>query len=215
MEEDVHGSMVLFILIFESLRVIALVALVALLVVPLLLFFGSRWRGEKSGDQDPQSGFKFVVCVFGSAAFQMTTISIFVLLCTEIIEMPSDFKDLIYRTSGALLIPSIVIGVIHYRLFRKSNYRDFPSVLKMFVGYNLIIFGTLGFAGFVLLVQAILMKGSSGEIGKIAGTMATVFGTVWLTLYKVLGAHSRNASGHFSRTEPDVAIGQPNRPTAT
>jgi hypothetical protein len=199
MDDDDRGSSAIGFFILKSLGpVVAFVAITLLLVIPSLLYVIGRWRSGKAGDQDPQFGFKFAVCVFGSAGFQMAASGVFVFLYTLISDIPSDFKSPIYRAAFGLLIPSVIIVAVHRILFLKTNQREFPSVFRMFVGYNLIVFGTSGFVGIMLLFQALLMKGSSGEIGKVAGIMVLVYGGGWVFMYKVLGALSglRFASGN-------------------
>ena len=191
MDDDDRGSANIGFYILKSLGpMVALVAITLLLIVPALLYVIGRWRSGKAGDQDPQFGFKFAVCVFGSAGFQMAATGVFAFLYTVMSDISSEVKGPIYRAAFGLLIPSIIIFVIHRILFLKTNHRDFPSVFRLFVGYNLLVFGTSGFIGFMLLFQALLMKGSSGEIGKIAGIMVLVYGGGWIFLYKALGALS-------------------------
>ncbi|MBP9087245.1 MAG: hypothetical protein KBG15_14075 [Kofleriaceae bacterium] len=170
--------------------VIAIYVIMLLFVFPSLLYVIGRWRSGKAGDQDSQFGFKFAVCVFGSAGFQMAATGVFAFLYTLMSDIPSDFKGPVYRAAFGVLIPAVIIVAIHRMLFLKTNHREFPSVFRLFVGYNLIVFGTSGFIGFMLLFQALLMKGSSGEIGKIAGIMVFVYGGGWIFLYKVLGGLS-------------------------
>ncbi len=191
MDDDDSGSAGIgFFILRSGGPAIAFIAITLLLVVPALLYVIGRWRSGKAGDQDQQFGFKFAVCVFGSAGFQMAATGVFAFLYTLISDIPSDFKGPIYRAAFGLLIPSLIIVAVHRMLFLKTNHREFPSVFRLFVGYNLIVFGTSGFVGFLLLFQALLMKGSSGEIGKIAGIMVLVYGGGWIFLYKVLGGLS-------------------------
>ena len=189
-DDDRGGAGIGFLILKSTGPAIAFIAITLLLVVPALLYVIGRWRSGKTGDQDQQFGFKFAVCVFGSAGFQMAATGVFAFLYTLMSDIPSDFKSPIYRAAFGLIIPSVIIVAVHRMLFLKTNHREFPSVFRLFVGYNLIVFGTSGFVGFMLLFQALLMKGSSGEVGKIAGIMVLVYGGGWIFLYKVLGGLS-------------------------
>jgi hypothetical protein len=182
MDDDDRGGMGMNYMFSALGPSLALISVFLLLLIPGLLYIIGRWRAGKSGHDDPQFGFKFALNVFGWTGFQFAATGIASLLYLVLSDMPGDFKGPIYRVIFALILPSAIIMAIHRALYSKTNHREFPGVYRLFVGYNLILFGTLGFISFMMLFQAMLWKGSSGDLGKIAGCMFAVYGGAWIFL---------------------------------
>jgi hypothetical protein len=182
MDDDDRGGMGMNYILSSLGPSLALISVFLLLLLPGLLYIIGRWRAGKSGQDDPQFGFKFALNVFGWTGFQFTATGVASLFYLVLSDMPGDFKGPIYRVIFALILPSVIIMAIHRALYNKTNHREFPGVYRLFVGYNLIVFGTLGFISFMMLFQAMLSKGSSGDLGKIAGCMFAVYGGAWIFL---------------------------------
>jgi hypothetical protein len=214
MDEDDRGGFGASMFMIQALGApLLMTAIFLMLLLPGFLYVIGRWRAGKNGQSDdPQFGFKFALNVFGWAGFQYALFALVALFYAVLSDIPSDFKSPIYRAVLALMIPSLIVLAIHRSVYNKTNHRAFPNVHRLFVGYNLIFFGSIAFVAFILLFQGMFMKGSSGELGKIAGSMFAVFGGAWVFL-AVTMARLSGVSGGSQGDIGGSAGGYPPYPT--
>jgi hypothetical protein len=75
----------------------------------------------------------------------------------------------------------------HTSFLNRTNQDQFPGVRRVFLGFNLVVTGILGFTALVLAFQALFARGSSGELGRLAGAMVVVYGGAWSWLGYTFG----------------------------
>jgi hypothetical protein len=158
------------------------------LLFPLILYVVARWRDNKAPVADPQLGLKFALHFFRVQSFQLLLWGTAMLLYSMLSkEMKGEMREFIYRPAFGFLVPAgIVFGVSTAMLGRTNNY-NFPIVGRIFSGYNLMISGLIGMAALFAGFQAMFMKGSSGEFGRIAWTGILVYTTAWVVQGAVFG----------------------------
>src|ERR1043166_9459716 len=144
-------------------------SIVAALAMPFLLYVVARWRGYRDGIVDPHLGIKVALCFFGLLAFELSLTGATLLLWALFSKMASDEKGDLLRVAQGMLAPGVIVLGAHLALLRKTNHAELPTVKRLFLGYTLVVTGLAGFVGLVLAFQALFMKGSSGELGPIAG----------------------------------------------
>ena len=70
----------------------------------------------------------------------------------------------------------------HVLLLRRTNQHQFPTIHRLFIGYNVVTTGFIAFGALLLLGQALCGKGSSGDFGKASLSMVLIYGLSWLAL---------------------------------
>ncbi len=173
---------------FFMLRALAgpMMAIVTMLVsitifVPIILYVIARWRASK-GPEDQHLGLKVALHYFAVTGLHLALAGLTLLVWTMISSGPSEMKSVFYRIAMGMLIPAVLVQAAHLSLLRRTNDAQVTGVRRLFAGYNLIITGLLGFIALVMAFQALLAKGSSGEVGRVAGAMVLVYGTAWAVI---------------------------------
>lgn len=174
---------------FFLLRALAgpMMAIVTMLVtltifVPIVLYVIARWRAHKDPDVDRHLGLKVALHYFAISAFQLGLAGVAILVWAMISSAPSEMKSVFYRVAMGMIVPAALVQAAHLSLLRRTNDAQVSGVKRLFAGYNLIVTGLLGFIALVLAFQAMFAKGSSGEVGRVAGAMVLVYGTAWAVI---------------------------------
>jgi hypothetical protein len=167
-----------------------------LVIGPLILYPVARWRAAREPYMDPQLGMKVALHYFRLLAFQILLMGGAVLIWT-IISKGGD-KGSFYRAAFGFLVPAAIVFGAHTVLLKKTNDEVVPGVRRLFLGYNLLVTGLLGFIALVLGFQALFAKGSSGDAGRMFLATILVYCSAWagigvLFSKEVLGAGSSTA----------------------
>jgi hypothetical protein len=163
------------------------VMLMMVTFVPLTLYLLARWRDGKQPTADPQLGLKIALGFFSFIGLQTLLGGTTVLFSTMISEGSSDGRSSIYRAAFGLIVPGGIIYGLHAWLLQRTNQAFFTGVKRLMLGFNFIIIGMAGFMALVLSFEALFAKGSTGGMGRTAGTMLVVYGTAWVALGIQLG----------------------------
>ncbi|HUQ03278.1 MAG TPA: hypothetical protein VM261_12335 [Kofleriaceae bacterium] len=174
--------------ILDVVRPTALVIGLVSTIFPILLYVIARWRDHKSEVPDEQLGLKFALHFFRAQSYQLLLFGTAMLLYSMLTkEMKGELREYIWRPAMAFIVSSgIVFGVATAVLSRTNNHH-FPSVGRLFNGYNLMVSGLIGFAALTAGFQAMFQKGSSGEFGRIAWTGILVYTTAWVVQGAIFG----------------------------
>ena len=152
-------------------------AVLTLLVFgPLALYPLARWKTHRAGVEDPQLGLKLVLHYFALMAFQLLLVAAVIIIFT-LFAKDSSSKGEMYRAGFALLVPSATVFFTHVLVFLKRTNEDlYPTVRRLFLGYNLAITGLIGFVMLLFAFQIFFAKGSAGDAGRftIAGVLVYV-----------------------------------------
>ncbi len=157
------------------------------IVVPVLMYVIARWRANKEPQPDQHLGLKVALHYFAVTSLHLALAGLTLLIWTMISSGPSEMKSVFYRIAIGMLVPAVLVQAAHLQLLRRTNDAQLTGVRRLFTGYNLIITGLVGFIALVMAFQALLAKGSSGEVGRIAGAMVLVYGTAWAVIGWKLG----------------------------
>jgi hypothetical protein len=84
-----------------------------------------------------------------------------------------------YRLAFGFIVPAGIVLGAHIGLLARTNDRQYPGVRRLFVGFNLLVTGGLGFAALVLGIQALFAKGSTGGMGHLGGAAIFVYCSSW------------------------------------
>ena len=155
--------------------------MVVLVLAPFFLYILVRWRAAKDPSPlpDTQLGLKFALHYFAMAGFQLALAGAALLIYMLISPGTSDKSTGGYRVAIALILPAALILAAHLHLLRRTNDETFPSVRRLFWGYNMIITGIVAFVALVVGFQALFAKGSTFGMGHMAGSMVVVYGAAW------------------------------------
>lgn len=148
---------------------------------PLILYPVARWRAAREPYMDPQLGMKVALHYFKLLGFHLLLLGGALLLWT-IISKTSGDKNHIYRTAFGFIVPGAIVFAAHVALIKKSNDVFVPGVRRLFLGYNMIITGLIGFTALVLGFQVLFAKGSSGDAGRMFLAAILVYCGAWGTL---------------------------------
>lgn len=162
-------------------------AIVSLLVtitifVPIVMYVIARWRAHRDPEVDRHLGIKVALHYFATTALHLGLAGLALLVWALISRAPSEAKSAVYRIAVGMILPAGLVMGAHLSLLRRTNDQQVTSVRRLFAGYNLIFIGVIGFIALVLAFQALTVKGSSGEMGRVAGAMVVVYGTAWAWL---------------------------------
>jgi hypothetical protein len=155
------------------------IIMIAMMLGPVILYILSRWRANRGTVPDNQVGAKFALHYFAMTAFQLALAGGALLLYAMISPGPSDAKGPIYRAALGMLMPAGLVLGVHLALLRRTNDDMFPSVRRLFAGYNLLVTGLIGFIALVVGFQMLLQKGSTHGAGHMAASMVLVYCTAW------------------------------------
>lgn len=149
-----------------------------LVLGPLLVYPVARWKAAKD---DHQIGLKFVLHYFKLLAFQLVLLGAVVVVFTVISKDRSGKGDA-YRAGFAFLVSGGLVLGAHLAFLRRTNDDYFPTVRRLFAGYNLLITALVGFIALVLGFQALFATGSSGNEGRMFFAMILVYCGAWAAL---------------------------------
>lgn len=162
---------------------------------PIVLYVLARWRANREPYPDTQLGVKVALHYFALSAFQLALAGAAVLVWAMISTAPSEFKGGFYRAAFGMLVPAALVLAAHLSLLKKTNDDVMTGVRRLFLGYNLIVTGLIGFIALVLAFQALFAKGSAGETGRVAGALVLVYGTAWAVVGWRFGTLALRTSG--------------------
>lgn len=162
-------------------------AIVSLLVtitifVPIVMYVVARWRANRDPEVDRHLGLKVALHYFATTALHVGLAGLALLVWAMISSAPSEAKSAVYRVAFGMLAPAGLVLAAHISLLRRTNDQQLTGVRRLFAGYNLIVIGVIGFVALVIAFQALFAKGSSGEMGRVAGALVLVYGTAWAVL---------------------------------
>jgi hypothetical protein len=156
-------------------------AALGMLVIPFVIYVIARWRAHRDQVVDPQLGIKVALGFFAVTAFQMLLAGATTFLLAIIGNSSSDAKSTLYRAGlGLVLAAGIVLGA-HIALLARTNDEQYPTVRRLFAGYNLLVTGLLGFVALVLSFQALFHRGTA-SYGRFALSGLLVYGAAWIFL---------------------------------
>jgi hypothetical protein len=168
---------------FDVLELIGPVVVIGPLLIwlvvlgPLLVYPLARWKSHRDQVSDPQLGLKAALHYFALIAFQLVLFAAAMILYT--LFSRSGHKGELYRMGFAFLIPAGGVLATHLVLLARTNQDQFPIVRRLFLGYNLVITGLLGFATLLFAFQAFFAKGSAGDAGRFAIASVLVYCGAW------------------------------------
>jgi hypothetical protein len=187
--------------------------------VPIVLYVIARWRAHRNPEVvDGHLGLKVALHYFAISAFQLGLAGLALLVWGMISSAPSEAKSIVYRIAFGMIVPAALVQAAHLSLLRRTNDAVAPGVRRLFGGYNLIVTGLFGFIALIMAFQALFAKGSSGEMGRIAGAMVVVYGTSWAVLgWRFGSAVLGGGGGGASAAPPAMAtsVPAPSSPAAT
>lgn len=155
-------------------------SLLVVLAIPFVLYVIARWRAHRDQVVDPQLGIKVALSFFAVTAFQLVLAGVTLLCFALISSAPSEAKGTLYRAAFGLILPAGIVLGTHVVLLARTNQAQFPSVRRLFAGYNLLITGLVGFAALVLAFEELFKRGSSHDLGRFAGAAVVVYGVAWV-----------------------------------
>jgi hypothetical protein len=181
-KDDMDSSMFVMRALAGPMTVVIAAMATMTVFTPIVLYVIARWRAHRDPWVDKQLGLKFALHYFAITAFQLALGAGTMLVWALMSDAPSDFKGAFYRTAFGLLAPAGIVLAVHISMLKRTNDDQLDGVRRLFLGYNLIVTGLLGFVALIIAFQALFAKGSSGELGRLAGAMILVYGTSWALL---------------------------------
>lgn len=145
---------------------------------PLLVYPLARWKMNREGAPDSHLGIKVALHYFRMLGFQLLLLGTVILLWT--IFSKGGGKGDMYRAAFGFLVPGAIVFGAHAAFLPKTNDVFLPGVRRLFMGYNLLVTGLLGFVALVLACQALFAKGSSGNEGRLFFAGLLVYGGAWV-----------------------------------
>jgi hypothetical protein len=188
-----------------------------LLFGPLVIYPIARWKAQRDTYVDTQIGLKVAVHHFRMIALQLLLLGGTLLMFALISK--SAGKSSIYRAAFGFLVPGAIVFVAHGALVGRTNDVHFPSVRRLFLGYNLLVTGLIGFIALVIGCQMLFAKGSAGDEGRLALAGVFVYGGAWAAsaaLFARVVFGDWTAAGRPGNVMPPPAPGfvQPGAPGA-
>jgi hypothetical protein len=185
------------------------------LLGPLLVYPIARWKAHREQYADPQLGVKFALHYFALMAFQLVLFAAMLAIYT--LFSKSGHKGELYRMAFGFLIPAGGVLAAHLALLKRTNEDLFPGVRRLFLGYNLIITGLLGFATLLFAFQVFFAKGSAGDAGRLAIAGVLVYVGAWAACgiqfgRLVMGAPPAPPASMTSASPPAQVPSQPSGP---
>ncbi len=159
------------------------VSLVA--TAPLVLYVVARWRSHRDPSPDPHLGLKFALHYFWMIAFHLLLGGIAILLYTLISDI--DHKGSLVRAAVGLLFPAAIVLAGSMAFLGRTNDRVVAGVRRLFLGYNLLATGLVGFVGLVISGEVLFAKGGGDGVGYIGATMVVVYCGAWGLLAAIFG----------------------------
>jgi hypothetical protein len=146
---------------------------------PVVLYLVARWRAHREPIPDPQLGLKFALYYFATMGLQLALAGITLLAYTMLRPGDGDPKGEMYRMALGFILPAGLVLGAHIALLVRTNDRQHPGVRRLFVGFNLLITGIVGFTALVAGAQALFAKGSTGGMGHLAGAAILIYCATW------------------------------------
>jgi hypothetical protein len=166
--------------LFSPVFVLAPFVLSLWITGPLLLYPIARWKAHRDGIVDPQLGLKVALHFFALLAFQLVMLGAVIVIFTLFSKgVGSSGKGDLYRAGFALLIPAGAVLAAHLVLLRRTNQDQYPAVRRLFLGYNLLVTGLIGFMSLVFAFQLLFKKGSAGDAGRFGIAAVLVYVGAW------------------------------------
>src|SRR5207249_460010 len=149
MDNDYGVSPLMLLRLLWPLTIILPVVMALVVTGPLVLYPIARWRANKEKHVDPQLGIKFALGYFGLMAFQVLLFGVMFVLYTMLSKTSSDDKGPMYRFGFGMIVPAAIVLSAHVVALRRTNELQFPNLRRLYLGYNLVITGLLGFIALV------------------------------------------------------------------
>lgn len=181
-----------------------------LVMGPLVLYPIARWRQGKEPYADPHLGMKVALHYFKLLAFH-TLLMGGTLLVWTIISKSNGDKGTLYRIAFGFLLPGGIVFGVHRWLIAKTNDEVVSGVRRLFLGYNLLVTGLLGFIALIAGFQALLAKESTGDAGRMFLAGILVYGGAWAGTGFLF---SREALGGTGGAAPPQNLAPPSPPVA-
>ncbi len=175
----------------------------AMLAWPFVLYVLARWRAHREQGVDPQLGIKVALGYFAFIGLQLLLVGLTLFFYALLSTGASDDKGTMYRAAAGFILPGAIVLATHVVLLRRTNQDQYPAVRRLLLGYNLIATGTVGLVALVIAFQALFGKGSSGEVGRVAGAMLLVYGSAWVGAGVAFG---RDVLGNYPPPGGSAAI---------
>jgi hypothetical protein len=179
MDSDFESSLALLRFLPGVAAAAAFVLVPLVMFGPLVLYVLARWRAHRAPVVDPHLGLKFALHLFSSTALHILLFAGAFLIYTIIGPGPSSVKGDWYRIAFALVVPASVVLGVHSMLIKRTNDQEAPGVRRLFLGYNLIVIGSVGFFSLMLAFQMLFAKGSTHGLGHLAGSLVLVYCSAW------------------------------------
>jgi hypothetical protein len=148
---------------------------------PLVMYVVARWRAHREPVADPQLGLKFALHYFMLVALQVLLGGAALLIFTLLQETGSDRSTYI-RAALGLMTPAAVVLVAQLVLLARTNDAVMTGVRRLFLGYNLLSTGLLGFVGLILGSEVLFSKDGADAAGHAAIGMIIVYCGAWAVL---------------------------------
>jgi hypothetical protein len=182
MDSDLSSSMMLFRILPAATAVVSILVTLTLFG-PMVLYVLARWRAHRVPVADPHLGLKFALHWFATSAFHLALVGAAILIFTIIGPGRSSAKGEMFRAAFAMLVPAGIVLGVHLMLLRRTNDDEVPGVRRLFLGYNMIITGLVGFIALATGFQLLFAKGGSTQgMGHMAGSAILVYGGAWAAL---------------------------------
>ncbi|HTL35926.1 MAG TPA: hypothetical protein VL326_22505 [Kofleriaceae bacterium] len=146
---------------------------------PLVLYPVARWKAHREPHLDTQLGLKVALHTFRFIAFQLLLVGAMIVLWT-VMRKTSDGRGDFYRAGFGLLLPAALVFGGHVMLLMRTNDSMFPTVRRLYFGYNLVVTGLLGLVALVVASEALFSKGSSGDNGRLCYAAFVVYVAAWV-----------------------------------
>jgi hypothetical protein len=163
---------------------------------PLVLYPIARWKLHREGGVDNQLGIKTALHYFRMIAFQLLLAGA-VMLVYAVIGKGSDKGDL-YRAAFGFLVPAGIVFGVHTMFVARTNDVQYSGVHRLFMGYNLLVVGLLGFVALVIGFQALFAKGNIGDVGRLLFAAVLVYCGAWAACGIQFARHVLGGPGSMS-----------------
>jgi hypothetical protein len=145
---------------------------------PLLLYPVARWKANREGIQDPQLGLKVALQFFALISFQLVLLAAVIIIFT-LFSKDTSAKGELYRAGFALAIPAGAVLAAHLVLLKRTNQDQYPTVRRLFLGYNVLVTGLVGLFALIFAFQVFFAKGSAGDAGRAGIAAVLVYVGAW------------------------------------
>lgn len=183
---------------------------------PLAMYPLARWKQHREQVSDPQLGLKVALYYFALVAFQLVLFAVAMIIYTLFAKV--SHKGELYRMGFGFLIPAGGVLAAHLALLGRTNHLELPIVRRLFLGYNLIITGLIGFVTLLFAFQVFFRKGSAGDAGRFAVASVLVYCGAWAACgiqfaRQVMGDRSASAGPPSQAMPPSAPTQAPPQPS--